>query len=424
MVTRRRLLLGGLTLSAAGALNHLPRRIAAAGSALRTVATSGAWCWFGDPRAVHLSGQHERTYVGYLDARGRINVAQYDHLTGRLTSATVASVLPVDDHSNPSIIVRPDRRIVLFWSGHNGPAMFYRRSASPEDISEWEPTSSVPVNTVGDHGYTYPNPVQLSDEDYALYLFWRGGDFNPTFSVKTGGGWSPARTLVSMPGQRPYLKVASNDRDTLHFAFTDGHPREAYTSVYYMYYRSGYLYRANGELIGPMGTPVAPAQASLVYDATRAASSGRAWVHDIAVGADGLPVLACATLPAESDHRYRYARWTGDGWFDRELTAAGDSISEDPTEPHYSGGITLDPTDPSTLLMSRQIDGVNEIERWRTHDLGGTWTHQQLTWRSAAPNVRPISPRGLTGNGALSAIWMTGRYLSYTRFQTSLVAMR
>lgn len=423
MVSRRRLLLGGMTLPVLGALSSVPRQVPTAAS--RTVATSGAWCWFGDPRAVHLDGEHQRTYVGYVDGHGHVKVAQYDHRTGQLTSTTVASGLPVDDHSNPSFVVRPDRRIVVFWSGHNGPAMCYRRSVRPEDTSEWGPIVSVPVNTLGDNGYTYPNPAQLSAEEDALYLFWRGGDFNPTFSVATGRGrWSPARTLVSVPGQRPYLKVASNERDTLHFAFTDGHPRNVNTSIYYMHYRDGYLYRAGGELIGPMGTPVTPAQASLVYDATRPASRGRAWIHDIAIAADGHPVLTYATLPADADHRYRYARWTGARWFDRELTAAGDSISEDPAEPHYSGGITLDSTDPSTLLMSRQIDGINEIARWRTHDLGGTWIREQLTWRSAAPNVRPFSPRGLAGTGAFSAIWMAGRYPSYTQFQTGIVALR
>jgi hypothetical protein len=229
---------------------------------------------------------------------------------------------------------------------------------------------------------------------------------------------------VSAPGQRPYVKVASNERDTLHFAFTDGHPRDVNTSIYYMYYRNGRLYRAGGELIGPMGTPVTPGQASLVYDAALPASPGRAWIHDIAVDADGYPVLTYATLPEDADHRYRYARWTGAGWFDRELAAAGGSISEDTAEPHYSGGITLDSTDPSTLLMSRQVDGVNEIERWRTPDLGRTWTREQLTWHSAAPNVRPFSPRGLAGTGPFSTIWLTGRYPSYTQFQTGIVAVR
>ncbi len=38
--------------------------------------------------------------------------------------------------------------------------------------------------------------------------------------------WAPARTLVTVPGQRPYVKVAGNGVDTIHFAFTQGHPRE------------------------------------------------------------------------------------------------------------------------------------------------------------------------------------------------------
>ncbi|HEY8472170.1 MAG TPA: BNR-4 repeat-containing protein [Natronosporangium sp.] len=403
-------------------MSSAPRKIPPA--ATRPVGASGAWCWFGDPRAVHVAGEHRRTYVGFIDRYGQVKVVQYDHRTDRLAAATVARGLPVDDHSNPSILVQPDHRIVVFWSGHNGPAMYYRRSVAPADVSAWGPLRTVPVNTPGDHGYTYPNPVALPAEADALYLFWRGGNFNPTFAVHTGDGWSPARTLVSVPGQRPYLKVASNHRDTLHFAFTDGHPRNVNTSIYYMYYRDGHLHRADGAVIGPIGAPVVPAQASLVYDAAGAAASGRAWIHDLAVGRDGHPVLGYATFPTECDHRYRYARWTGDGWFDRELTPAGGAISEDPTEPHYSGGITISSADPDTLLLSRRIDGVHEIERWRTADLGQTWHRDQLTWHSTEPNLRPVTPRGLTGTGSFSAIWMTGRYPAYTDFRTRIVTLR
>lgn len=394
-----------------------------------TVSASGAWCWFGDPRAVHFVGERSRTYVGYITAAGQIAVSQYDHVTGALTSSVVYVRTPgdptvtVDDHACPSIVIRPDRRVVLFWSGHAGPVMYYRRSARPEDISAWEPLKKVPVNSPGSYGYTYPNPVQLPAEPGKLYLFFRGGSFNPTFTTTVGGDrWTDAQTLISVPGQRPYLKVATNGTDMLHFAFTDGHPRNVNTSIYYMYYHQGNLYRPGRRLIGPLGVPIEPRQAEKVYDAVDN-PTGRAWVHDIAVGADNRPVLTYATFPTPTDHRYRYARWTGTSWFDRELCTAGDSISEDPAEPNYSGGITLDADDPTVVLMSRQIGPVNEIERWSTGDGGRTWSREALTSQSTQTNVRPISPRGLNGQGRFSAIWMNGRYPSYTAFQTRILTL-
>ena len=43
------------------------------------------------------------------------------------------------------------------------------------------------------------------------------------------------------------------------------------------------------------------------------------------------------------------------------------------TEPNYSGGIILDHSDPSRLVLSRSINGVFEIEIWTTPNDGLTW---------------------------------------------------
>jgi hypothetical protein len=388
------------------------------------VAGSGAWCWFGDPRAVHFEGTYKRTYIGYLTSTGDVRVARYDHTSGTWATAAVDTGFQIDDHNNPSIIIRPDRRIVVFWSSHAGGAMYYRRSAHAEDISAWEPIKTVPVNVSGSAGYTYPNCLQLPAEGNKLYLFWRGGNANPTFATTTGADrWSPARNLILVPGQRPYLKVASNGTDTIHFAFTEAHPRNVRTSIYYMYYRNGNLYRADNSLIGPLGTPVTPDSTMKVYNST-GNTYGKAWIHDVAVGVDGRPVLVYATFPTDTDHRYRYARWTGSGWYDRQLTTAGDSIAEDGGEPNYSGGITLDPDDPRVVLMSRQVNGVHEIQRWTTTDGGVSWHSEAITTGSTEPNVRPVSPRGLPSAGRLGVVWMAGRYPNYQRFQTRILATR
>lgn len=187
---------------------------------------SGAWCWFADPRAVHYENN---TYVGFIDALGNITIARYDHKTAEVDQKTLFEHMPKDDHSNPSIHIRPDRHILVFWSAHaqrNG-QMYYRRSKKPLDISEWEAVQTVPTNSKGQYGYTYPNPVTLAAENDDMYLFWRGGDFNPNYAIYNNAHkkWSAVHSLVTVPGQRPYMKVRSNDNDTIHFAFTEAHPR-------------------------------------------------------------------------------------------------------------------------------------------------------------------------------------------------------
>jgi hypothetical protein len=399
--------------------------VAAAGTASaappRRSLGDGGWSWFADPRGVRYDGVHKRTYVGWVAQDGDIKVSAYDHDSALRTTALLHGKLQVDDHSNPALLVRPDRRLVVFYSSHVGREMHYRVSANPEDVSSWEPPQTLPTNTAGSRGYTYPSPVRLAAER-KTYLFWRGGNFNPTYSTQADGdsSWSPAQNLIMVSGQRPYVKYDSNGTDTVSFAFTNAHPNEASdVNIYYAYYREGSVYRVDGSRIGSIGTPISPGQADKVYD-----TSSKAWVHDVAVDSAGRPVIVFAAFPSTSDHRYMYARWSGSDWVYHEITAAGGSISRDGKEPYYSAGITLDHEDPSTVYLSRDLNGIFEVETWRTADGGATWSSEAVTAASGANNYRPISPRGLIPfSGDMSVVWMRGTYESYIAYKTSITTL-
>jgi hypothetical protein len=94
-------------------------------------------------------------------------------------------------------------------------------------------------------------------------------------------------------------------------------------------------------------------------------------------------------------------------------------MSIDPREPNYSGGITLDHEDPSTVYLSRQVGGVFETEVWTTPDEGATWSSRALTSGSARGSYRPISPRGQTGPSH-DVVWMHGDYPHFTSYRTGL----
>lgn len=388
------------------------------GGEFATVAADGAWCWFADPRSVY-DRKAEKTYVGWVDSTaGSVSIASYNHRKEEWRTAPVAN-LHRDDHANPALLVRPDGRVMTFYSAHNGPEMYYRVTSRPHDISAWESERTIDVNTEGDNGYTYPNPIQLSAEDDRIYLFWRGGNWQPNFSISDDGErWSEARTLLRVPGERPYIKFSSNGVDRFDFAFTDGHPRRMeHNNIYYASYRDSAFYRADGaEVTSIDALPLDISAADLVYDAERAGA--RAWIWDTAIDSSGSPVIVFSTFPSETDHRYRYARWTPDGWQHYLITKAGGSI-DGPSEPHYSGGVVLDHEEPSTLYLSRQTDGTHELERWTTADGGKTWSQQAVTRESARQNVRPAAVRG-RGQGPMQVLWMYGTYTHYTDYQTTL----
>ncbi|MCE5248999.1 BNR repeat-containing protein [bacterium] len=398
------------------------REIRIPGEFCTTIAQDGAWCWFADPRAVYYRGEYSRTYIGWVTRVGDIVVASFDHATQQIETASVRHKLQADDHANPALFVRRDGRIMVFYSAHAGPSMYYRISARPEDITEWSDEYELITNIEGEMGYTYPNPLAVSE---GMYLFWRGGDFKPDFSFSEDGiSWSPARTLIAGHGARPYIKYESNGYDTIHFAFTDGHPRNEETnSIYYACMRDGVLYRAGGIEIKSAGElPLEPSEADLVYDG--AANHARAWIWDIALDGSGRPVIVYGAYPNTKDHRYRYACWNGERWVDNEMVQAGDWFPQTPKgeeerEPHYSGGVVLDHNDPSIVYLSRRQNGVFEIERWFTGNRGVSWLSDRITSNSRWNNVRPVVPRGSPSDG-IRVIWMQGPYVHYTDYATSL----
>lgn len=404
-----------------------------AGESFPAISQDGAWCWFSDPRAIYRNGN---TYAGWVTSDGSIEVGAWDHATGKASTQVLAPRFERDDHDHPGLLFLPDGRLAAFYALHAKGDMRLRVTVAPDDLAKWTAERSLGFERPGEgrQGTTYANPVRLAGEDGRLYLFWRGSDFKPNVSVSSDGGrtWSAPRTFLARPGadagNRPYLKLRSDGIGRVDFVFTDGHPRnEATNGVYYLRYENGAFVKADGTRLGTMDDlPLDPAKADRVYDG---AARGRGWIWDVAVDAGGRPVVAFSRHPTEDDHRYEVARWDGKAWRSAEVCAAGGWFPQTPAgekerEPHYSGGMSFDPAD-LTLYTSRRVQGVFEIERWRSSADGVTWRGEAVTAGSRHDNVRPVVPRGAAPAGP-AVLWMNvERYVHYTDYRTSIrMAMR
>jgi hypothetical protein len=231
-----------------------------------------------------------------------------------------------------------------------------------------------------------------------------------------------AQVLIETSHAVPYLKAATNGLDTIYLAFTDGHPREHVTSIYFATYRDGQLRHADGSRIAPLGArPIQPAEADHVYDATRH-HGVRAWLDDVAVLPNGSPVILFTTFPDGGQRReYRYARWDGQTWQTHDLGDGGDTITYVASEHFYSGGMGLDHHDPRIVYASVGRYGHHRLERLMTPDGGQTWRRTWLT-SDRTDNVRPVVPRGLpTGSGEV--LWMRGDYGRFQHPHTAIVGL-
>ena len=391
----------------------------------------GAWSWFQDARAVHYIGAHDRTYIGYVDSAGDVDIVSQDTQTARLVHTQLHAAFQSDDHAAPGLAVLPDGRIFVAYSKHLVSPMYYRISTNPEDIGAFGPERiAVPTDV------TYANPIYLSAE-HRLYLFFRGTSIHPSVVSTTDYiHWTAPQSVivpqVSYGATRPYAKYATNGVDTISIAFTDGHPREDAlhghaTSLYDIEYKTGVGWYTPAGTALTLPVKIDDLQSkpdALVY---RDPGTAPAWLSDAAIDpATGNPVAAYPVYHGmdASDAQYHYARWDGSGWVDSRLTNAGGSIAtENPNEMEYSGGMDIDRSDPSTVYLSRETtltSGVWQIEQWHTANGGHTFAQQAvITPNPTVKNVRPVVPWGPPGE--IKVLWRSGSYpIGGTGYHTQL----
>jgi hypothetical protein len=382
---------------------------------------AGAWSYFGDPRAIAHNGH---VFTGWISTTGNIWIAHI-RPDGSFTKRLIYRDLGVDDHNNPSLVFRPDGRIVIFFSPHSGhflpphgeiSKMRYRVTRHPYSISAIEPVRHVLTNVPGGLGYTYPNPMQLKGK---LWLFWRGGGWNPTFSyTRDGRTWVPARELLrSVDPQRPYSKYVGDGKRRIHGIFTEGHANHFKNSLYYLRYENSELFGAGGERLGSLrSVPLHISKLDRIYKFTE--ETGSAWPHDIALTAQGRPRIVYTRRVGNRD-TFFYAYHNGERWISRTIVGAGPGFTS-----FTSGGATLDHEDPRIVYLSRRTGAFHQIEAWITKDEGRTWTSRQLTNDPDHYCIRPVTPRGLGAPNTVLFSKGDHRTKGFTDYLTRIHAIR
>ena len=417
-------------------INGYSQTQAPAASAYQVAAEDGTWCWFADPRAVYHKGKQEKIYYGYINSKGDVVISSRDVSTKAVQTFILHDKLQVDDHNVPSILFLPDGKLLTFYTEHNG-KFFMRKSKNAEDIGAWEEERELSFGLENEL-ITYSHPIMLSGENNRIYMFFRSRNKrnpekpgyinwkqNYAYSDDYGETWSDAETYLTSDGQYngiPYLKIVSDNKSKIHFLFTDGHPKLDLSSVYHMYYEKGRFHQTNGDAIAVRAeVPLDIGKIDKVYDSD--AGNIRSWIWDVALDKKGNPVIAYARYPSVDDHIYHYAYWDGKKWQDQELINSGGYITKPEKsgkvlEEYYSGGVVLDHHNPKNVFMSRQVNGVFEIEHWQLS--GNKWKTTAVTQNSTANNVRPYVVDNYTGKQPI-VMWMNGIYEHYIRYKTDIL---
>lgn len=400
--------------------------------------SDGAWCWFSDPRAVYHGKDKRKVVSGWVKENGTIEAGVLDLTRNTVTTLPLYDKLEKDDHNNPAFLPLSDHEVMAFYSKHVKKFLYYQTlswdgsQVVSNETTTFDPISEEELAKFPLRQVTYTNPYRLTKENNRIYCFgrWTGYKPNMMWSDDYGKSFTKSRVFIASkewdPNNRPYVKYHSDGMSKIHIVFTDGHPRvEKTNSVYYAYYENGGFWKADGTYIcSSKDVPFAPAQATVVYRATE--QPGRAWVQDISVDEGGNPVILYARYPSEKDHQYYYARYIDGAWIDAKICDSGKWFPQTPKgqherEPHYSGGMSVNPIDPNEVFVSQQVSGVFEIVKYVTHDRGRSWDQQPVTQNSTYDNVRPYIPRNMQKNDPLVLLWMQNeRYVHYTDFRSSI----
>jgi hypothetical protein len=381
------------------------------GASYTSITSNGAWTWYGNPDAVYFEGKYKKTYMGWISNNGVISVASYNHATGDTTIKVVRTGYAADDHNHPSLLMRPDGRLMVFFSGHDGATMSLYISTNPEDISAFDPEIKVAPGVT----YCYPNPMFLSAEGDSgrIFLFYRSMGLKPCFSYSDDWGktWTATKNYYVNVDSTPksYVNYCSNGKDEIHIVIEKGH-RAGYWPLYYLKYKKGAFYKLDGTQLATMDQlPIPNTKLDTVMNPQAAGSHGSAW--DIALDYAGKPVVVYDQFKDGNNHLYFYCHWMGTSWLKKQLVNSGATMGG---EDGFAGGITLNHDNTNIVYMSRQINGMHEIDKWATKDGGTNWDSVAITRGSAKKNTRPIVPRGYKPGNKLECIWMYGDYTAFT----------
>lgn len=406
--------------------------------AQNVVADEGAWCWFADPRALHYenaSGTINATYIGYIDVHGNVKATQYDWVKQRKTDVLIRSCFQPDDHNNPTFIVLPDERVMIFYTRHTDePCIWYRISQKPGDITALgeEKRLTTANNT------TYPSPFILSDDPQHIYLCWRGINWHPTIARLTMPDANDdckfdfgPKQIVQSTGARPYAKYQSNGKDKIYVSYTTGHPDNEMPD--WLYFNVIDINKGNGPVLRDLNGKQLSVINNGVFNVNKTSSYAnsypativdktaniRNWVWQIALDKDEHPVIAYPHIDdAKTSHVYWYARWDGAKWVNTWVQYAGHAFHQNwnSTERCYSGGMSLDPDNINDMYLSIPTkdgqynkDGVYEIWKYTIGDDGKVAGSEQITRNSPKNNARPFVIPGAK-NSPMRVAWMQGDY--------------
>lgn len=362
------------------------------------------------------------TYIAYMTAASDIAVRAWNHATATITAEVLvhndistddnSAIPPPDSHDVPTLLVDPvDHKLMIFYSGHDGPALYMSVSDTSLDtdpdmsdgFTERDLDTELGSTSTG---YTYTQCAALGNTIVIVFrsVVGTGGihaNAEWAFSTAAAGTrtFAAQTTLGKEPSHGMYLMMSQTGASRLDFiASSKSAFDEAGGSLFHFYMLD------DGSVFDSTDTEITASLPLDTSDMTAVWTSNgtqRGWLGHVALGSDGIYRALLVEIETVSplDARYVYSVLTG-AWGSDEIVGTGSGAA------FFSG--VFEPGTANAVWLVKDDASTTEVFRYTTLDYGVTWTAQQITDASAEDNDTLIPVRN--ANPDLKVLWVLGSH--------------
>ncbi len=359
-----------------------------AGSPSALVAGAGIFSDFAAMAAAAVyDAVSNQTFWTYMNAAGDACVRSYDHATQTASAATTlrATLEPGDSHAQPCIALRPDRKLVVIYSEHNGAAIYQRISSAAADISAFAAETNIATALGKTFQNTYPQQFVLDDGLLLVFREAPGGVDHAgqiwayALSTDYGGTWPAATSFLQEPSPHGSYTIGSKTTSNrVDFLACTRSPfgTDPGGELRHFYYTAGAFYTTEGAEI----TATLPFDTSVMTTVFPSNATQRADPGMAAFGTDNKLRVAFRVFEDDSPEDCHYYWGIFDGiWQTQEIAEAGVNSQ--------TATCVLEPGNPSSVWWTGDDgSGVAQVHRSTTAD-GLAWVHRQITDSAAEQSL-------------------------------------
>ena len=354
------------------------------------ISGNGGGTWWTHPQAIH-----DGTNLYFTATTNSMLWRVFQNSSS--TFALLDTGTEQDDHNAPSILARPGKDVLAFYTRHG--------KSNIVNWASWDRTGSFASNWTDEGNLTFSNYVtysQLLDFEDKIFLMCRSetGKWKYRTTLNWGTSWSSLHTFFDNSGVNIYLLFtpSETEENVWHVA---GAKNPASSTEHYIIYakinvETNKVYNFAGE-IGDIYTLDGIPFSKTDFDDIEAVSGTTAKIRLLDVGdKHGKTVIYYARWGDVTSQYYQAVQETDGSWTHSALginTGALFTTAQDQAK-HYIGGVALDRNNNNILYVSREASGTWYIDKHTVNSDMTLSSATNITSHATKKLIRPYAVRG------------------------------